>query len=246
MIKAITFDFWHTLYTEQPVDPDARRRGFQAQIHQMTGVLVTEERLEEAVKVAGEAWSQAWLTEHRTMGAREWLSTVMGSLELSLTEADMAAAVARTETALLDNPPILFTDAKAALPALSEQYRLAVISDTDLTPGRVLTQVLERDGIRQYFSRLTYSDEIGSSKPQTHNFLTTIQALNAKPHEAVHVGDMLRSDIVGAKGAGMHAIQYVGEHHDDTEVDVEPDAVITDHDELLGLLSGWGLRMGDG
>ena len=128
---------------------------------------------------------------------------------------------------------------------LSEQYQLAVISDTDLTPGRTLTQVLEQDGIRQYFNQLTYSDEIGSSKPQATNFLTTIEALNAKPYEAVHVGDMLRSDIVGAKGAGMRAIQYVGEHQDDTEVDVEPDAVIADHNQLLELLSDWALKAGD-
>ena len=59
------------------------------------------------------------------------------------------------------------------------------------------------------------------------------------------MGDMLRSDIVGAKGAGMRAIQYVGEHQDDTEVDVEPDAVIADHNQLLELLSDWALKAGD-
>lgn len=239
MIKAITFDFWHTLYTSQPVDPDERRRGFQKKIQETTGTFVTEDRLQEAVGVAGEAWSQAWLTEYRTMGAREWILIVMGELGLAPEAAALAAIETGIETAILDNPPILFDDAKAALPALADKYRLAVISDTDLTPGRMLTQILEADSIWSYFSQLTYSDEIGSSKPQAKNFLTTIATLEAEPHEAVHVGDMLRSDIVGAKGVGMRAVQYIGEHTDDTEVDVEPDAVIADMGELMALLAGW-------
>ena len=40
-------------------------------------------------------------------------------------------------------------------------------------------------------------------------------ALNAKPEEGVHIGDLLRTDIIGAQGVGMRGVQYVGVNKDD-------------------------------
>lgn len=240
MIKVITFDFWYTLYRNQPVNYDARTRQLQEDIHRMSGENIALEHLQKAINIARASWDQAWQTEHRTMGAREWILIVMDTLDLSIEDADLAAIEARIEYAILDHPPILTEDAKVALPKLAEKYRLAIISDTGLTPGRALSKVLERDGILPYFSHLTYSDELGSSKPHPNNFLATLNALEAQPHEGMHIGDLLRTDIAGARGVGMRGIQYVGMRHDDADQHIEPDAVIASHEKLFELLSDWG------
>ena len=76
--------------------------------------------------------------------------------------------------------------------------------------------------------------------------MTTLRALGVTPAEAVHVGDLLRTDVAGAQGVGMRAVQYTGLSQDDwiAAVDesarsVVPDAIIVSHTELKSLLQQW-------
>jgi putative hydrolase of the HAD superfamily len=148
---------------------------------------------------------------------------------------------------MLEEPPEVVPDASAVLAELAADYRLAVISDTGLTPGRVLRQILEQDGLLPYFTHLTFSDELGRSKPHAEAFEATLAALNATPAEGVHVGDLLRTDIAGAQSVGMRGVQYVGVMRDEWSMSlahpspepVTPDAVIHAHTELPPLLARW-------
>ena len=150
------------------------------------------------------------------------------------------------ENSLLNERPALVPEAKEVLVELSATYRLGLISDTGITPGRVLRQIMEEDGILDYFIHLTFSDEIGFSKPHPDAFLTTLKHLQVSPDQAVHVGDLLRTDIAGAKRVNMRAVQYIGITHDQEEVAppaletaVAPDAIIENHTQLFALLQDW-------
>jgi putative hydrolase of the HAD superfamily len=57
---------------------------------------------------------------------------------------------------------------------------------------------------------LTFSDEAGRAKPHRELFHRTAQSLAAGPGEMVHVGDLERTDIIGAKEAGYRAIRFTG------------------------------------
>ena len=59
----------------------------------------------------------------------------------------------------------------------------------------------------------------------------TLATLNAKPAEAVHIGDIFRTDIVGAKNAGMKAIRFAGFNTGDGK-DTLSDAVVDDYRKL--------------
>ena len=240
VIKAITFDFWSTLYKNRPAKPSDRLQFLKDSIEQANGLVLEMDSLKQAVNKARTAWSAAWIDDHRTMGAAEWVSIVLDALNISLKRWELAAIEHRLETKLLDMMPILVNEAKGVLSALSGHYRLAVISDTGLTPGWVLRQVLEQDQVDAYFSHLTFSDELGFSKPHPNAFLSTLAALEVEPHQAVHIGDLLRTDIAGAQGVGMRAVQYVGVSTDRTEPEVRPNAVIRSHQELSSLLRQWG------
>jgi putative hydrolase of the HAD superfamily len=242
LIKAVTFDFWQTLYQPKPVDDIERLRQLKVDFERGDGTVFEQHLFEAAVKVARDTWTRAWVEEHRTMTANEWLAIVLQYLNRSLEAAHLLDIQTRMENSLLDRRPTLVPEAHDVLAWLSSRYRLAIISDTGLTPGRVLRQILEADQLTGYFAHLTFSDELGRSKPHPDAFLATLKALDARPEEAVHVGDLLRTDIAGAKNAGMRGVQYIGLSRDNgltAGVTVTPDAINRHHAELEPLLQSW-------
>lgn len=245
-IKAITFDFWSTLYESKVIDYTERVRRLKEWVEQYSGVTFDPQQFEAAVNVARDTWSQAWTEAYRTIAADEWLHIVLNELNITLSLAHFSKIQTNIETSVLNDLPELVPEAQTVLAELSARYRLAIISDTGLTPGRVLCQLLERDGLIGYFTHLTFSDEVGYSKPHPEAFLTTLAALGVEPHQAVHVGDLLRTDIAGAQKVGMRAVQYIGINRGGQSIlanvpptQVRPDAIIRSHMELKPLLQQW-------
>jgi putative hydrolase of the HAD superfamily len=124
------------------------------------------------------------------------------------------------------------------LPRLAQRYRLAVICDTGLSPGWLLRERIEAYGLLDCFDHLTFSDELGVSKPHPDAFLTTLARLDVAPEGAVHIGDYPRTDIAGAQGVGMRAIRFTGSY-DRPDETIQADAAITSYSELEPLLECW-------
>ncbi|MDX1520827.1 MAG: HAD family hydrolase, partial [Anaerolineae bacterium] len=229
-IKAITFDFWATLYRPRSIDLEARLLDLKNSLEGFSGTTFSLEQVKLAADTARETWSETWVQGHRTLNAGEWLDIMMSNLGTSLAPEHHRELRLSMENGVLELPPTLVPEAASALEALAGDYRLAIISDTGISPGRALRAILEQDDILQYFSHLTFSDEIGRSKPHPNAFLTTLKALNATPAEAVHIGDLLRTDIAGGQGVGMRTVQYIGvsqdEWLDSTTAPPIPDAII--------------------
>ena len=64
----------------------------------------------------------------------------------------------------------------------------------------------------------------------------------ADPAEAVYVGDRLFDDIFGAQRAGMKAVLVPHSEIPEWQIGSElgePDAVVGDLSELLGVIDGW-------
>lgn len=239
-IKAITFDFWSTLYRGRGNHIN-RLHNLQKRIEQASGNPIILEALEAAIEVSKTMWQEAWIKENRTLPASHWLDVILTELRLIVPDEARIEISDSIENALLEYPPILETEVPNLLVDLAADYKLAIISDTGVTPGRVLRHILTQDAIIDHFTHLTFSDELGRSKPHQEAFLSTLKALDAEPTEAIHIGDLLRTDIAGAKGVGMRAVQYVGISRDEPldGRSVEPDAVITSFTELKTLLKQW-------
>ena len=120
---------------------------------------------------------------------------------------------------------------KSVVARLSEKYALGIISDSALTPGSFVRKLMARDGILQYFNTFTFSDETDYTKPEVVQFRATLAELNAAPSEALHVGDIFRTDVVGAKNAGMKAVRFTGFNKGDGD-DTLSDAVVNDYRNL--------------
>ncbi len=242
-IQAITFDFWSTLYRGQTVDYTQRLLTLKESVERGSGTTFSLEQFKAAVEIARQTWSRTWQQEHRTIDAAEWLDIILEELGTSMPDDDHFNIQTNLEESVLQEMPILEPAVKEVLAELAGRYRLGIISDTGITPGRVLRQILEQDGIIDYFDHLTFSDELGRSKPHPEAFLATLDRLQAVPAQAVHIGDLLRTDIAGAQGVKMRGVQYIGVSRDDGQDvppaigPVVPDGIISRHTELAPLLS---------
>jgi putative hydrolase of the HAD superfamily len=211
-IKAISFDFWHTLFTEQS---DASLLYQHRRRNMLANALLAcrdfaDGELERACAVESQSHVRIWQEQHRTVLASERVGRILAQLEVCLPDESLSALVAGFEELLLEHPPILIDGAREALTELSERYRLGIISDVGFSPGRVLKQVLGNNDLLHLFDSLVFSDEAGRAKPHLEVFTRAAQSLSAEPGEMVHVGDLERTDIIGARQAGYRAIRFIG------------------------------------
>lgn len=211
-IRAISFDFWNTLFKEQPgafLLYQARRRSLLAEA--VCGFReVSDLELDEACRIERESHDRIWQEQHRTPVAAHRLNSILSELEVALPDAASARLVASLEEIILEHPPLLVDGALEVLAALSGRYRLGVISDVGFSPGRVLKQLLAHHGLIHLFDSLIFSDEAGVAKPHIEVFERTARSLSAEPQAIVHIGDLERTDIVGANRAGYRTIRFTG------------------------------------
>jgi putative hydrolase of the HAD superfamily len=241
-MTAITFDFWNTLYSaDGGVMDRARPRRLQvlSKLLEACDVHPSADELEQAYRSGFDAYLEAW-TNGAHFGAREQVTYLLARFDLDPAAVDrdlIAQTVLEIEDASLLAPLQLLPGARETIPVLAAAgYRLGVISDTSLTPGRVLRQFLDKDGLLACFEALTFSDETGYPKPDRRMFERTLAALGTRPAEAAHVGDTPRTDIAGAQAMGMVAIRCAGAM--DHQEPPEADFVIRDHREIPAILDG--------
>jgi putative hydrolase of the HAD superfamily len=200
MLRAITFDCWGTLV-------DARHTLMAPRVtclcEHLPGCDPTrvaaayEESLAQFAEVEKVGFS---------LSVPSILSLALDALGTTLSVHDFDAVVQYWEEAILNDPPELLEGASEVLATLqSRGLALALISDTGLSPGRVMRQVFARHGVSQYLRVWTFSNEVGVTKRRPQPFRRTLAELGVRPEEALHVGDVPDTDLRGAHQAGLRA-----------------------------------------
>jgi HAD superfamily hydrolase (TIGR01549 family) len=233
MLRAITFDFWGTLY--QNAFGREERLDILGTALADAGQQRSSEELAAAYAHGWEVFDHSWRQEHRFMTTEEWLQAMLSHLHARL-PAEVCVSLRRPiEEVLLKHPPQPVPGVTTVVPRLAGRFRLGLISDVGLTPGRVLREFLRRDGLLPHFQVLTFSDETGLTKPRPEVFRRTLAGLGAQPAEAAHVGDLPETDMAGAKGAGMRAILFLGVNRRE-DGQAMADAVFGEYGELEEVL----------
>ena len=242
-ITALTIDHWHTLYAVDGGRDTVRPRRMQALRRALAagGAHPAEDEMEQAFRSAFDAFMKAWTTG-RHYGAHHQVLHFLARFGVdpdAIGEEAVGRAAHEIEEASRSARLELLPGVRETIPALAAAgYRLGIISDTSLTPGRILREFLADDGLLECFSVLTFSDETGYPKPDRRMFETTLAGLDVEPGRAVHVGDTPRTDIAGARAVGMVTIRCAG-----SADHVEPpqaDFVIRDHREIAAILKQLG------
>ena len=233
MIRAVTFDLWNTLVHNRNYGEFRlpRLRGFL----RANGVKLDDARLLEVYQ-AGFRYSSEI---HRASGRRhvhtdEIVGHVMDQVGLR-GRCDWTPMVAAYEEAVLSDPPRLREGARETLEALRVRARIGLISDTGTSPGRVVRRVLSDYGVLGFFDVTVFSDEVGYCKPNEVVFRLALEALGVEPGEALHVGDLVKNDVIGAKKVGMRTAWLKTAEQEYSPEDA-PDYIIPSLSEVIGII----------
>lgn len=88
--------------------------------------------------------------------------------------------------------------------------------------------------IDHYFDTILVSEQEGIKKPHKDIFLRALKALDVSAEESVYIGDHPENDVLGARGAGMHAVWKKGAFFDGSFTD---SYIIEDLKELLNVMN---------
>ncbi|NOZ40374.1 MAG: HAD family hydrolase, partial [Planctomycetes bacterium] len=130
----------------------------------------------------------------------------------------------------VDIEPNLIEGCAEALADLASRYKLAIV-----TPGRRLRDLLEKHGVKQYFSGFAFSDEVGNSKPHRAMFASAAEQLGVEIEQMIHIGDRDHNDIQGPHALGMKAVLFTATRDVDRD-NTAADAICQRYSDLPGII----------
>jgi FMN phosphatase YigB (HAD superfamily) len=235
MIEAVTFDFWNTIATVPPGAMSAARERAVAAACASHDVEVEADLLLESLERVGLDWERSW-AEGRHLHPHEAAASLVRALGVEGAAREMVAEAflgAGREVELEFAPGI-----HECLGALAGRgLRLGIVCDVGFSGGELLRGLLADEGLLGHFSGWAFSDEVGHYKPAPQIFEAALARLEAEPGEAMHVGDLRRTDVVGAAALGMRTVRYRG-LNDESEAEggEEADFVLDSHHQLPDVL----------
>ncbi len=203
MIEAIFFDFYNTLVRFWPPLPQIQHAACQN-----LGIRVPPENLARGYAIAdlyfNEENHRLPLGERDAAGRDEFFARYE---QIILEEAGVAVSLrmAKQIWDMAISVPKEFVEFEETRPVLAELkrrgYRLAVLTNL----RRDMDELTEQLDIRQYLEFSITGREVGE-KPATAIFEAGLQRMGVSPDRAMHVGDQPRSDVEGAREAGLHPV----------------------------------------
>ncbi len=207
-IRAITFDFWRTLFRD--TRNDERKRLRVDALVAATGVDL--EAAQAAMDEVQRHFLRTHIAEQRTLQPKHALPMLEERLSIRI-DADTGRSLSKAfATAIIGCPPTPIEGALEAVAAAAERLPVGLISDTGISPGSSLREVLKSHGFLEHLRTLTFSDVVGVSKPKPAMYEHAAQALGVQPHELFHLGDLEPTDIRGALDMGATAGLFGGDN----------------------------------
>jgi putative hydrolase of the HAD superfamily len=213
-IRGVLFDLWGTLVVDDPAVSEQRSQlrarmtrdalaclGFHYQVPDIAA----------AFMAAG--------TEHERLHAGERDLTAHGRTVLYLRHLDetlgarldddawSALDEAILTPALSFGPSVMPGAAEVLADVKARGLPVVLVSNAGITPGFVLSQILDAMGLLAPFDATIFSDEVELAKPAPAIFEHALARIRLEPHEAAFVGDQPLLDVFGARRAGLWSIQ---------------------------------------
>jgi len=238
MPAAVLFDCWNTLIYEDDWHlAHALRVTCLRAAAEEAGRPVSPEEATRAFDLAWERHMELWRRGEAT-GAPEVACWSLEALGLREPHPTLEHLVATFQEASHSSAVRALDGARETLEALGrEGIPCALVCDTGLTPGRVVRKHLDRLGLLDGLAVQVFSDEVGVPKPDPLTFRTALDAVGVAPERALHVGDLRRTDVAGARSLVMRSVR-IRARYDDTSALPDADFVIDSHAALRALLFG--------
>ena len=234
-LRAVTFDCWNTLIRERDERAArARRVDVLRRAAHDAGAPSDDATIERVYEACWQEHSRLWIAGITT-GAIECARYSLCALGVDSPELERALERAWHAAGLEDGAQML-DGADETLAFLAERgVRRALVCDTGFNSAAVVRQLLANHGLLERLEVLVFSDEAGVPKPDPHVFRLALDPLGVEPARALHVGDLRRTDVGGARGAGMRSVR-IRAAFDDPSDHPDADHVADSHAALRALL----------
>jgi len=238
-IEAVTFDFWNTLVADGGGQARDARLDAWLGILEDSGFATERADLDKAMAASWETFTGKWERNEQYTHV-EAAVEIVEHLGYHLPDGVHEALVA-TFTYATSNYPEPTPGVGDCLAALKVAgVRLGIICDVGMTPSTELRQILDHFELLRYFDHWSFSDEVGCYKPSPTIFEHALAGLGGiEPANAAHIGDLRRTDVIGALGMGMTAVRYAGVFDDADFEGPDGHHVLSSHADLPAAL---GLR----
>ncbi|HEY4375680.1 MAG TPA: HAD family hydrolase [Acidimicrobiales bacterium] len=251
-LEAVTFDFWNTLIQEGGGAGSTafreRRVDVWLGLFEGEGIALERASIDAAYTDAWNVFQDHW-TSNRPYGAAQAVDEVLARLGLEIPAGLRDELLAVVTDPAAEHYPFPTDGIGDCLERLSSAgLRIGIICDVGLAPSPTLRRYLAHHSLLDYFDHWSFSDEVGTFKPDPAIFHHALSGLGAAagggpidPGAAAHVGDLRRTDIGGARAVGMTAVRYSGVFDDpgspeDGTDEVDGDLVIAHHADLPAAL----------
>lgn len=232
-IRAVTYDCWGTLLKDRDGEGAWKKR-----LGALSAFLNIDES--EADALLKDAWArheEAW-KQVESFGAGRMAAHCLEARGVSDDESLQSLTKEFEEASLEVGVEAVEGTVETLSELRSNGIRIGLICDTGLSPGRVIRTMLADNDLADHIEVMCFSDEVGVPKPGAEIFEKALAGLGVNPPEAIHVGDLRRTDIAGARNIGMHAARFRAVHDDRSDI-VDAPIVLDRHDQLLEAI---GLR----
>jgi len=228
-LSAVTFDFWNTLMWEEPGSLKAERLGVWSDRLAARGMPLDPGALERAHDAAHQSYVAAWKAG-RQFVVDDATAVIVEQLDGALPADARPILLEGFDDAGRRAAVYPSTGVASCLRALKDAgLRIGIICDIGLTRSAVVRELLDGAGLLPAFDHVSFSDEVGAYKPSEAIFNHALGGVGpVEPAAAAHVGDRVRTDVGGARRAGMRSVRYNGVYEDDAADGPEADIVIDD------------------
>jgi FMN phosphatase YigB (HAD superfamily) len=245
--EAVTFDYWDTLVCVRTSGTRRARRDALRTVLDDIAPFIDDATLDSALEAAWARHTEHWHA-NRQFTPEDGGLAVIDALALDecgvhlgpVARHQMVTAFVRAAAGL--RPELTPSVANVLVELRAAGVRLGIVCDVGLTASDVLRDYLDHAGVLELFHHWSFSDEVGVYKPDPVIFRHALAGLHVQdPSRAVHVGDLRRTDVAGARAAGMVSIRYAGRNDDGAPVpeggpeagtgvpQPDADAVVHDH-----------------
>ena len=234
-VDAVTFDFWNTLVAEGAAGSQRGRRWHR--VLSDAGLDVSDAQLAAAMEAGWQWFDRRW-RDGVVVTTRQAVDAAVGHLPVDVPPEVVDELAAVVVAGADPGDMVVAPGIGASLERLSSAgVRIGIICDVGMTPSTTLRGYLEHHGLLRYFDHWSFSDEVGAYKSDRVMFDHAAAGLGRPdPARTAHVGDLLRTDVAGARNAGWIPVRYRGLADDGGDDAPEADLVIDHHEELPELL----------
>lgn len=206
-IKAVTFDLWNTVFVAKNYAD--KRIEYLKKVLNRRKISRSYEEITDAYQFSLESAEKAReQDDYRFITVYQRLDFILEKLAAEINFEEKAKVKKCFEEIILKDEPPLVEGVLEILKALNPYYRIGIICVSGLTPGKVIRLILKKKGILDYFQSQVFSDEVGFEKPHPAIFEKSLNELKVQPEQAIHIGDLLSTDVAGAKALGMKTVWF--------------------------------------